>query len=667
MAGNASLTKLSSTTQSRLTTYYKSCRTLFEGNWAITERLRQVDLLYSREEDMTTEAFNAKLQNILGNAKALQNLTVPVVMPQVEAAVTYQSSVFLTGSPMFGVVSSPEYIDAAMQLEAVIEEQQTKGGWVLDLQQTMRDGFKYNLGFAEVVWDEIKTASISTTVAGAKPVETIWAGNAIKHLDIYNTFWDTRVTPRQLPHEGEFIGYTSRKSRTALKAFINELTEHLIANVVPAFESPTTARYSIPQVNANIFGDSLNNIVADHNWMAWAGYEDEKGKTKIQYKDSYELTTLYARIIPDDFNIHTPASKTPQIWKFLIVNDAVIIYAERQTNAHNMLPILAMQPYDDGLSYQTKSLAENVAPMQSISSTLMNTTLASRRRAVYDRTVYDPSMISPKDMNNPNPIANIPLKQSAYGASIDAAFKPFPFNDRMSSSILQEVSLVNSLADVVTGQNKAQQGQFVKGNKTREEYSDVMANANGRSQSISLTLEAQFFTPLKEILKLNILQYQGGTTLFSESKKANIDVDPVTLRKAIVKFKLSDGLLPSDKLLNGDAFNTALQVLGSSPQLGVEYNLGKLVSYLFKSQGANIGDFEKPSEQIAYENAVNTWQQTAMEYLKQGVEFKAPQPNPADFGLDPRTGEPTNEEPEDKTILEQVMQEEQQDATQQEG
>jgi len=56
-----------------------------------------------------------------------------------------------------------------------------------------------------------------------------------------------------------------------------------------------------------------------------------------------------------------------------------------------------------------------------------------------------------------------------------------------------------------------------------------------------------------------------------------------------------------------------------------------------------------------------------MEYLKQGVEFKAPQPNPADFGLDPRTGEPTNEEPEDKTILEQVMQEEQQDATQQEG
>ena len=38
-------------------------------------------------------------------------------------------------------------------------------------------------------------------------------------------------------------------------------------------------------------------------------------------------------------------------------------------------------------------------------------------------------------------------------------------------------------------------------------YFTVMQNAAGRSQAISILLETQFFTPLKELLKLNVLQY----------------------------------------------------------------------------------------------------------------------------------------------------------------
>lgn len=653
MAGNASITNIKPPSQEALIKFSESCKELFRSNWGIKDRLRNIDLLYSRETDLTNESLEAKMQNLLGNAKALQNITVPVVMPQVESAVTYQASVFLTGHPMFAVVAPPKFIDVALQMEAVIEDEQIKGGWVSELQKVMRDGFKYNLAFAEVNWTAIKTPSITTTVDGAKPVETVWEGNKIKHLDLYNTFWDTRVKPTEVSTEGEFAGYVRRLSRTALKSFINSLPEVIIGNTVAAYESQTPNDYHVPHVHPLAFGDV--NSAGSHNWIAWAGIA-QKQDPAIHYKDSYELTTIYARIIPKDFNLKVPAENTPQVWKFLIVNNSVLIYAERQTNAHNLIPMLAMQPYDDGLGYQTKSLAENVAPMQSISSTLMNSVLAGRRRSVYDRTVYDPSKINPKDMNSPNPISNIPVKPSAYGTDLRSAFAAFPYNDNNTGNILQEAGAINSLADIVTGQNKAQQGQFVKGNKTREEYSDIMSNANGRSQNISLTLEAQFFTPVKEIIKINILQYQGGVTLYNETAKKEIAIDPVALRKAILSFKVSDGLLPSDKLINGTAFQTALQVLGASPQLAAEYNLGQLVSYLFKSQGANIGDFEKPAEQKAFEAAMQQWQQAAMMYLEQGQEFKAPQPLPADYGLDPRTGAPTNEEPEPPTILEQVMQ-----------
>ena len=655
MAAKASITKLSKESQDAIISFNKNAMETFSSNWNIRDKLRETDLHYAREKDLTEKNINARIQNLIGDTNALQNLTIPIIKPQVESAVAYQTSVFLSGHPIFGVVASEEHIDAATQMETILENQQVKDGWLLTIQQALRDGFKYNLGAVEVSWDSIKTAAIETTTNGAKPKEVIWEGNRLKKLDLYNTFWDTRVKPRDVAEHGEVVGYVEKISRIALKALINGLEEVILPNVTPAYESPTTAEHYIPQLSS--WMDSTNLAPNTTNWLQWANLT-KRTNPSIHYKDVYEKTTLYARILPSDFNISVPARNTPQIWKFVIINNSVLIHAERQTNAHNLLPIMFLQPYDDGLGYQTKSLADDVRPMQQVASSLMNSLLDARRRSVYDRTVYDPSKIAPSDMNSPNPISNIPIKPSAYGSDLRAAFSPFPYNDNQSGTVMAEIGSVNSLADAISGINKAQQGQFVKGNKTRTEYSDVMGNANARSQTISLALEDQFFTPLKEILKINILQYQGGTTLYNREAKQNLVIDPVTLRKAILEFKVSDGLIPSTKLIDGDAFQTALQVLLGAPSLGQEYNLGKLVSYLFKTQGADIAAFEKSEEQKQYEQAMSQWQQMAQTYLEQGQEFQVPQPNPADYGIDPSTGKPTKEEQEDPTIIEQVMQQE---------
>ena len=149
---------------------------------------------------------------------------------------------------------------------------------------------------------------------------------------------------------------------------------------------------------------------------------------------------------------------------------------------------------------------------------------------------------------------------------------------------MQEIQALQQFAYTLTGQNQVKQGQFVKGNKTLHEYADVMSHANGNDQKVALTTECQVLTPLKEILKLNILQYQTGTQLFSPSQQRQIKIDPVTLRKTVMSFKMSDGLTPVDKLIDGDAFQTALQVIGSSPQIQSGYNIGPMFSYLMKTQ-----------------------------------------------------------------------------------
>lgn len=625
--------------QEGIVQYAKSCYQMLQAQHNLRSRMKEIDLAYMREQDTSSQNHKAKAANAYGDKTKFQNITVPVILPQVEAAVTYQSSVFLTGTPIFGVTSSAQYIDEALQMQTLIEDQSIRGGWVEQLMLFFRDGFKYNLSALEVSWDSYITAALETDLAfsstQARPKEVIWEGNCIKRLDMYNTFWDSRVAPSELYYKGEFAGYAEMMSRIALKSFMATLPDKMVDNVKAAFESGLGSggqeTYYTPELNSASLLSSQHG--GGFNWLAWAQMDNLQ--SKINYKDSYEVTTLYGKILPSDFGLRVPAANTPQIWKFILVNNHVLIYAERQTNAHGYLPILLGQPLEDGLGYQTKSLAQNAQPFQDITSAMWNSIIAARRRAISDRGIYDPSRIDSAQINSDNPSAKIPVRPAAYGKPVGDAYYPIPFRDDQSSTLMQETEQVLRMADKVSGQNPARQGQFVKGNKTQSEFNTVMGNANGRDQQIAMLYEAQVFTPLKEILKYNILQYQGGVSVYNRTTEQTVEIDPIQLRKAAVEFKVSDGLTPTDKLINSDTLQVALQVLGSSPQIGPAYNIGQLFSYMMKTQGADIAAFEKSPAQVAYEQAVQQWQQVAMEAAKTGAQMP-PQPLPEQFGYQPQ-------------------------------
>lgn len=626
--------------QEGIVEYAKLAYNSLNAQWDLRSKMQAMDRAYMREQDLSAEHNAAKNANTYGDKSKLQNITVPVVLPQVEAAVTYQSSVFLTGHPLFGIVASPQYIDEAMQMETIIEDQSIRGGWVAELIKFFRNGFKYNLSAIEVPWQRVVTAALETdatfSATQARPKQIIWEGNGLRNLDPYNLIFDTRVLPCEIPTKGEFAGYTELMSRIALKDYINRLDDKMVDNVVRAFESGLGSggyeSYYIPTLNPSTPIDKKK--YGSFNWDSWVGLSNSD--KKIAYKDMYEVTTLYARILPSDFNLKVPAANTPQIWKFVLVNGSVLIYAERQTNAHEKLPILFGQPLDDGLGFQTKSLAENALPFQDVTSALWNSVIASRRRAISDRGIYDPSRIASEHINNPNPAAKIPVRPAAYGKPVSESYFPIPFRDDQSSILMQESDQILRMADKVSGQNPVKGGQFVKGNKTRDEFQTVMGNANGRDQLVAMHYESQVFTPLKEILKLNILQYQGGTQLYNREAQTQVKIDPVQLRKAVLEFKVSDGLTPTDKLINADVLQTAMQMIGSSPQLASSYNVGPMFSYLMKTQGARITEFEKKPEQLAYEQALQAWQQTTLEMAKAGVREFPPQPTPQQFGYQPQ-------------------------------
>lgn len=645
---------ISQVAQGLVVQFHRRSYEMMIRQWNMRESMRIMDLAYAREQDWSETQWKAYVaNNWRGDQTKIQNLTLPVIQPQIRAAVSYQVAIFAADYPLFPVVASPQYIDQAHQMQAVIEENSIRCAYAREMSLFFFDGFKYNISALEVAWEKRSIPVFETDLSfqggrEASVSQVAWQGNVFRRWDMYNTYWDTRCTPFDIPDKGEFVGHTEVYSRVALKNLILSLQTALQDNVKKAFESPSTINvsmtgngtegYYIPWINPNVLVDpTVMDLV---NWDAWMNNLPE-GPNRTLYKGIYEVSTEYARIIPSEFGIIAPAKNTPQIWKFIIVNHSVVIYAERQTNAHQKIPVFFGTPTDSGLAYQDKSLTANALPFQQVGSAVMNGILAGRRRAVTDRVLYDPSRISEAQINNPNPSAKIPVRPSAYGKPVAEAAYQFPYREDQAGSGFQEIQQILGLANSLAGQNSVRQGQFVKGNKTDSQWDSVMNNATSADQLYSLLYEAQVFTGIKEVMKINILQYQGKTTIYSPSQEKEVKVDPIALRNATMNFKVTDGFLPAEKVMNSETLTAAAQIIGSSPAIAQGYNVAPMFSYLFKTQNVDLRAFEKSPQQVAYEQALGAWNNIMMTAAQKGVTLSQPQPKPQDYGYDPAMSTPS--------------------------
>jgi hypothetical protein len=608
--------------QTRVQLYIQRALQYYVNSFNVRGQLVKRDLSYIRETDKTQTQSRAKAANDAGDSTKMQNVVLPVVMPQVESAVAYAVETFLTGYPIFGVVAPPEQQEALAQMEALLGENSTTAAWPLNLTQAFRDGYKYNLGAVEVCWEIKKTYSIGTPTnvqAGNGSVEeTQYAGNYITRLDPYNLILDTRVAPAKCHIEGEYAGYTLRLSRIAVKERMANLNSASTMNFRQALETATgsnpltgdmTAAYYVPSLNPGALIPAGQQVEFD--WLAWVHNAGSNKKPEIQYQNSYDWTVLYARILPSDFEINTPARNHVQIWKFISLN-GILIFAERQTNAHNYLPIIACVPIDDGLGWQSKGLAENAAPYQSIGSSLANSGLESQRRKVYDRIFYDPTRINKKDIDTVSSVARVPVKANNYGKPISEAYNVSPYRDDGVAETMQLANQMGDWADAANGYNRVQQGRFQKGNKTRSEFETTMDNSNSRQKMALQSLEFSFMVPIKMIIKSNILQYQPPVTLVNTQTKQQVKVDPTALRKAMISFSLSDGVMPSDKLISGDMFGLIFQAAPAMPELRAEYDLMGMFAYWATLRGAHwMKDFKLTPEQKQEKIALMTQATTA--------------------------------------------------------
>lgn len=572
------------------------------------------DRAYQMQVDQTASRYKMIQDYVKGQARrSIGDLSVPIVMPQIESAVAYQTGVYLSSYPIFGVIGTPQNIDAANQFETVIGNHSIQYGWARELIKVFRNGFKYNFGPAFVHWKKTKQQQVTTSTeidkAGLPAVnELMYGGNCITSLDPYNCFMDLTIDAAKHHEDGEAFGWNTIMNRMAFKRFVATLDPQRTTHLKEAFESgwqgtngdsTSALDYFVPQINPYLNQSRVG--FAGMNWLQWAGLSAKSGpsdgRAPIDYKNYYLVTPFICRAMPSDFG---KPGNTPTMYLAYIVNWRHVIYVEEIIAAHDYLPCFIMQPNEDGLSYQTQSMLDTALPFQDMSSALWNISLESKRRLVFDRLIYNERYINKADIDPASSVARIPLRNASQfkGEDIGKAIYQIPYREDNSSSNLQMSEMISQMADVAAGQNKVDRGQFQKGNKTKTEFETTMGNSSARQQLTSMTIEHQFMTPVKETIKANILLNQSPAQMLNRQQSQQVAVDPVAIRNAMLEFKLTDGLLPAEKLLNSEMMTVFIQTAQAMPVVMTEYDVIGMFIYWMKLRGATwLEDFKRNPQQ----------------------------------------------------------------------
>jgi len=563
------------------------------------------DRAYIRQLNMTAKQLDAVRNTLAGKPSMMEDIVVPIIMPQIESSVAYKAGVFLSNPGVFGVVAPPQYMDAAMKFETTLMKQAEKFAWSRNLIRVFRNADKYNFGPAIVDWKSVPVRTIAEgdiTQAAQRGKTKIehgsYQGNEIRAVDPYNCFFDPMVAPGDMHTDGEFFGYNELLTRTAFKRLVAGLNIQNTAQLKEAYESgmqsfgsgtgsQAAKDYYIPSINHYFTMDAAART-AVQDWGAWMGMNEKRGD--INYKDKYLITTLYCRACPSDFG---GQGNIPTIYKLKIANWSVVFYAEMLVNAHDYLPALIMTPQDDGLGYQTPSKLDNSMPYQNMASSMWGLTIESARRRVFDRLVYNSHYIDKKDIDPVSSVSRIPIRNAAMlNFEPGKAIFKIPYEDGAPTLGIQASQLISQMADESAGQNKVSRGQFQKGNKTSNEFQTTVDNSNARNQLEAVVIEHQFMVPAKEIIKANTLQNQAVETIYNRDKNTAVEVDPTELRKAILDFDLTDGVLPSDKLMNPEVMQVFMQTAQALPTLTTEYDVLGMFLYWCKLKGAKwVNDF----------------------------------------------------------------------------
>lgn len=526
-----------------------------------------------QESDKTLTAYkrvdNSEKKVLLNDDRKPVSIVYPHSYAILETLLSYMMSAFFQ-DPIFQYGGfGPNDVIGAILLEKIIGLHSNKFKHILNLHTMFRDAFVYGVGYVVPVWKKTPT----------------FEGNAILNLDTYRILPDPHVSADKL-QDGEFFGWVSDHN------YVNLLEEEL---------NDPKHLFNVQYLEGlNYAGTSIYQIDNSGRY-----YKSGGEKYHSTGRLPYTIIEKYIKLIPAHHNLSD--SKKPEIWYFKIAADAVVLSARKANFEHKLIPVCATVPDFDGYSSSPVSKIEMLSGMQNLLDWLLNSHVANVRKAINDTLIYDPSLISSKDLRNPQPGKLVRMRRAAYGrGKIGDAIQQLKVTDITRSNV-SDSSWILSAMQSMAGTDDSSMGMLRSGGPERltaKEFQGTAAGKISRLERNARIIGVQGIQDIGEFFGWHTKQVMTKEQYINIAgdwqdvllQEYNQSIDRGRLLVSPKDIDINMDILVRDgSLPNGNYSDVWLRMfkdIASSEQLAQEFDIVRIFKHIARNAGAkNVNDF----------------------------------------------------------------------------
>jgi hypothetical protein len=363
------------------------------------EAWKQAENLFSGFVQETETDSRKRAARDLQGIPQYTTITIPYSYATLMTMHTYFASVFLSRQPVLQVQGRhAESQDSEQGLETLLDYQMNVGSNLVPLYTWLMDGGKYGEGWICQGWTrdsnmipqmiEVPKTFMGFPIPGAPPEKQLQMKEVVNYegLELFNIrpqdfYHDPTVTASNV-QRGEFVGWQRMVSMNLVK---KREAQGIYYNVdkLTAFSQPT--------IIMRTEGDNTYTPMSAAVLPLLDG------------TDPYAvlLDEVIVELVPRDWGL-APRDGLEK-WAFTMANECVLIGCQPLGLFHNQFPVDKVEYEIEGYNVAKRGMLEIIKPLNDTLDWLINTHFYNVRKALNNEWIYDPSVLSQRDVERPGP------------------------------------------------------------------------------------------------------------------------------------------------------------------------------------------------------------------------------------------------------------------------
>jgi hypothetical protein len=539
------------------------------------QRAQDIDVQISGYISPKAEDRKRRRENKGGKDPKPTNMSLPLAGAQIDECVTYMMSVFAPEMDFFEAVAPADKQIMAQAVVAQLNQHSQKAQYYRHISRMSTAAIRYNFGGLTCNWEKVNGITFKGKPGGVadKVQDTVWEGNLLQAIDVYNFGYDTAVHPVDLALEGEFFWEVERitpfrarrMAKDGMLFGINRFVGETIAQNAQNSMDGKLFYFTPPSVR-----DDTGFAQSETNWVSLL-----RASNVQESAPGLEIVRYTGWINPKQLGLGN--TDELQVWRLKIVNGRYLAHAVKLDDTHGMLPVAIAAPLEDDLKNEQRTHAEMLIPLQQFASFLMNSHQAAHRKAIYGVTVFNPQFFPGLDVDAEDlASAVIPTKSSATLLDIDKVFRHYQTAPNTGQNV-QDIGNIIQLMQKILPTDMLQQVADLERATVYQAAATVQAG-NRRQLKIARMISDQC---------LNVIKFQMIYNLYSNMQSISY-VDPNGVRTTIqvgdlvdagIEYEIGTGLKGIDRLITVQIIRDVLNGIIQSQQAIAEFDIVSLLNY----------------------------------------------------------------------------------------